>query len=209
MTAPEAFPPSAAKSYGRLIVLNGTSSAGKTTLGQALQTLLDESYLLLGYDRLWMTMPPRYGPFQPQEREGVWYDLHPDDPSVATGIGFGSVGLQGVTGLHHMVAALLAQGINVIVDVLFMERAWFDEARRLWQPFDPLWVAVKPPLEVSERWEAEREVTKLGRPTGLARWAYDAVHAHGPFDLELDSSLGTPEDTARTVVAHLRAAATS
>lgn len=203
MTAHEASP--TARPHGRLIVLNGTSSAGKTTLSEALQGLLDEPYLLMGYNRTWAVMTPRYLPFQPQDREGIWYNLHPDDSSVATGIGIGPVGHQAVTGVHHMVAALLAQGLNVIVDVLLMERVWFDEARCLWQPFDPLWVALKPPLEVSERWEAEGEMTRIGRPTGLARWAYDAVHAHGSFDLEIDTSLGTPEAAARIVIARLHA----
>ena len=205
MTAPEASPSPTGRPHGRLIVLNGTSSAGKTTLSEALQVLLNEPYLLMGYDRTWAVMAPRYWPFQPQDREGIWYDLHPDDSSVATGIGIGPVGHQAVTGVHHMVAALLAEGLNVIVDVLFVEPAWFDEARRLWQPFGPLWVALKPPLEVSEGWEAKREMTRIGRPTGLARWAYDAVHAHGAFDLELDTSLGTPEDAARIVMARLHA----
>ena len=77
---------------------------------------------------------PRYLPFQPQDREGIWYDLHPQDSSVATGIGIGPVGHQAVTAVHHMGAALLAQGLNVIADVLLMESAWFDEARCLWQP---------------------------------------------------------------------------
>lgn len=189
---------------GRLIVVNGTSSAGKSTLCAALQNLLDEPYLHLGYDRAWMHMPLRYFPFQASEREGVWYDLDPDDATVAVGIGLGPVGRQVVSGLHHVVAALLGCGSNVVVDVLFLEPAMFEEAMRLWRPYHPLLVNLKPPLEVSERWEAEREATKAGRPRGLARLGRDEIYAHGGFDLELDPSRGTPEDTARLVIARLQ-----
>ncbi|PYE53752.1 phosphotransferase-like protein [Deinococcus yavapaiensis] len=196
MTAP--------RTSGRLIVVNGTSSAGKSSLCAALQHLLDEPYWLLGYDRAWMMGPWRYGPVQANERDGVWYDLDPENPTVAVGIGVGPVGQRSVSGLHHMVASLLEQGHNVIVDALFMEAAWFEHAMRLWRPYRPLLVALKPPLEVSERWEAERDATKAGRPTGLARLAYDAVHAHGSFDVELDPSLGTPEDAARQVIERSR-----
>ncbi|MFC4427236.1 phosphotransferase-like protein [Deinococcus navajonensis] len=188
---------------GRLIVINGTSSTGKSTLCTALQALLGEPYMVLGYDVMWMTMPARYFPFQPQEREGVWYELNPGDPTVATGIGFGVVGRQAMTGLHHAVAALLACGLNVIVDVLFFEAALYEEARRLWEPYRPLWVALKPPLAVSERWEANREATRAGRPTGLARLGREEIYAHSGFDLELDPSSGTPEDAARMVIAQL------
>ncbi|PYE52694.1 phosphotransferase-like protein [Deinococcus yavapaiensis] len=189
---------------GRLIVVNGASSTGKSSLCTALQNLLAEPYLQLGYDRAWMNMPTRYFPYQANERDGVWYDLHPDDPTVAVGIGFGAVGRQVISGLHHMVAALVASGSNVIVDVLFFDSATFEEAMRLWSPYRPLLVNLKPPLNVSERWEAERDATRAGRPTGLARLGRDEIYAHPGFDLDLDSSLGTPEDAARVVIAKLQ-----
>jgi chloramphenicol 3-O phosphotransferase len=44
---------------GTLIILNGGSSAGKTTLGKALQDTMGECYLLLGIDAFWFTLPPR------------------------------------------------------------------------------------------------------------------------------------------------------
>lgn len=190
---------------GQLIVINGTSSTGKSTLCTALQACLAEPYLQLGYDRAWMNMPHRYFPSQANEREGVWYDLDPNDPSLAIGIGFGPVGRQVVSGLHQMVAALVASGSNVIVDVLFAQAAWFDDAMRLWCPYRPLLVNLKPPLAVSERWEAEREATRVGRPRGLARLGREEVYVHGGVDLELDPSLGTAEDAARLVIAALQA----
>ncbi|PYE54040.1 phosphotransferase-like protein [Deinococcus yavapaiensis] len=188
---------------GRLIVVNGTSSTGKSSLCNALQDLLEEPYLQLGYDRAWMTLPTRYFPFQANEREGAWYDLDPNDSTIAVGFGLGWVGRQAVSGLHHMVAALVASGSNVIVDVLFFEPAMFEEAMRLWSPYRPLLVNLKPPLEVSLRWEAERAETQAGRPKGLARLDREAIYAHPGFDLELDSSLGTPKDIARRVIAKL------
>ncbi|GBF06561.1 hypothetical protein DAERI_090147 [Deinococcus aerius] len=191
-------------SPGRLIVVNGTSSAGKSTFCRALQTRLEEPYLLLGYDLLWMTMPPRYFPFQPQEKEGAWYETADGAAPPVTGLGLGPVGRQVVSGLHHAVAGLLTSGNHVLVDVLFLERSWVEEAARLWQPFQPLLITLKPPLEVCEAWEAEREATRAGRPQGLARWAYDRVYAHGEGDLMIDPSRGSPEEGAGDVLEWLR-----
>jgi chloramphenicol 3-O phosphotransferase len=43
-----------------IIVLNGTSSAGKTTLGKALQDVLPTPYLLIGIDTVVFALPRRY-----------------------------------------------------------------------------------------------------------------------------------------------------
>ena len=44
---------------GHIILLNGTSSAGKSTLAKALQTLLSEPYLHVGIDTLVFALPKR------------------------------------------------------------------------------------------------------------------------------------------------------
>ena len=44
---------------GRVMILNGGSSAGKTTLGRSLQSALSDTWLLLGIDLLIWTLPPR------------------------------------------------------------------------------------------------------------------------------------------------------
>ncbi len=44
---------------GRVMILNGGSSAGKTTLGRSLQSALSDAWLLLGIDLLIWTLPPR------------------------------------------------------------------------------------------------------------------------------------------------------
>ncbi|GGL87935.1 hypothetical protein GCM10010840_27470 [Deinococcus aerolatus] len=77
-------------------------------------------------------------------------------------------------------------------------------AARLWQPFLPLLVTLRPPLEVSEQWEAEREATQAKRPPGLARLLYGAVHAHGEGDLVIDTSQGSPDECAQRVMAWMQ-----
>ncbi|MFC4454359.1 hypothetical protein [Deinococcus sonorensis] len=54
---------------------------------------------MTGYDWLWSTMPLRYFSFE--EQEGVWYQ---DVQGGVASIGFGAVGRQVVSRLHHAVA---------------------------------------------------------------------------------------------------------
>lgn len=44
---------------GKIVFLNGTSSAGKTTLAKALQASLDEPYLCMGIDHFLSSVPQR------------------------------------------------------------------------------------------------------------------------------------------------------
>jgi chloramphenicol 3-O phosphotransferase len=59
--------------HGRVLVLNGGSSAGKTTLGRKLQSSLDGTWLLLGVDLLLWMLPPELV-------------FHPDGISVSDGV---------------------------------------------------------------------------------------------------------------------------
>ena len=45
---------------GRVIVLNGTSSAGKSTLSRALQARLDGAWLGIGIDTVVFALPKAY-----------------------------------------------------------------------------------------------------------------------------------------------------
>ena len=52
--------PSINPNFGKIIILNGGSSAGKTTLAQAFQDLmLPQTYLLQGIDMFWFSLPPK------------------------------------------------------------------------------------------------------------------------------------------------------
>lgn len=44
---------------GKLIIINGGSSVGKTSLCHALQNLLPECYMLIGIDLFWLALPPK------------------------------------------------------------------------------------------------------------------------------------------------------
>jgi len=45
---------------GTIILLNGTSSSGKTSIVKALQDSLEEPYLVMGIDRFIWMLPKRY-----------------------------------------------------------------------------------------------------------------------------------------------------
>src|SRR5262245_7053231 len=78
------------------------------------------------------------------------------------------------------------------------ERALRDAAA-CFAPLGGWLVGMRPPLEVSEQWEARRG----DRPVGQARNHYALIHAHGVYDLLLDPSQLSPDECAAAILARL------
>ncbi|HEU4325523.1 MAG TPA: AAA family ATPase [Roseiflexaceae bacterium] len=181
-------------SNGQIIVLNGTSSAGKSTLAKALQNLLPEPYLHIGIDTVIFALPKRYlNP--PLWHEVFRYTWPPDGSSEGLAIDAGPLGHQLIGGLHLSVAALARAGNRVIVDHVLLERAWVGECARLLGDLPALFVGVLCPLDVVEQRERDRKDRTLGQ----ARAQFWRVHAHGTYDLTVDTAQHSPEECAEQI----------
>jgi chloramphenicol 3-O phosphotransferase len=183
---------------GRIILVNGTSSSGKTTLVKGLQSTLPELWLEMGIDRFAYALPGRVlgQPVWPQLFRYVRPDGAADGPfSIETT----ELGHRFISGIHATAAALAGAGLNVIVDQVLLEQAWVDEWTRRWAEFDVLFVGVRCPLEVVLQRERERQDRTLGQ----AEAQFAVVHRWSDrYDVEVDTSVLTPDEA----VAHIRAA---
>lgn len=179
---------------GKLVVLNGASSAGKTTVAEALRPLFGSSCVLTGFDEIL----DRTLPFGPESRSGL-DRLRRSARIAAFQLTNGRMRL--FLALHREVSALVREGHDVVVDTALMERGILLDAARCFAPLDGLFVGMKPPLAVSQRWEAAR----TDRPRGQARRHYDAIHAHGTYDLLLDPSTMLPQECAQAIMQRLEA----
>jgi chloramphenicol 3-O phosphotransferase len=170
-----------------LVVLNGASSAGKTSIAQALASRLGPGCVLTGLDEILERV-------RPLGREGsagrglrvLWFQLSDGR-------------LRLFRRLHREAAAFARGGRDVIVESALMDRRALLDAAACFAPLGGLFVGVKPPLAVSEHWEAAR----ADRPTGQARKHYALIHAHGHYDLLLDPSVLTPAECASAILRRL------
>jgi chloramphenicol 3-O phosphotransferase len=106
-----------------------------------------------------------------------------------------------MSGMHHAIAALAGAGNHVVADHVLVDRRWVDECARLFCDLPAYLIGVRCPLAVLEQREQQRQDRTLGQ----ARAQYDLVHAHGVYDLEVDTSLAGPEACAQQVIERLRA----
>jgi chloramphenicol 3-O phosphotransferase len=126
------------------------------------------------------------------QAEGLVFETILDQGKPCIVIRSGPVVEQAMRGMRHAVAAMAAQGNNLIVDEVMTDVTQEKEYRALLAPFDVRFVGLFAPLDVLEA----RERARGDREIGLARWQYDRVHQGITYDLEIDTSLATPSEGA-------------
>jgi len=183
---------------GDIIFLNGTSSAGKSTLAKALQTELNAPYLHTGIDHFMQALPKDSVMLSDVKPEAMPTDklavaVFQNNRMVAIYSGLLNRRLR--EGLYRSVAALADSGINVIVDDVLFEPWMVETAVSILASYTPLFVRVYCPLSVAEAYEKKRRDRALG---GAALF-YDPVYAIKPYDLEVDTSKHDPAACAQII----------
>ncbi|WP_078866303.1 phosphotransferase-like protein [Streptomyces sp. NRRL S-1448] len=158
---------------GKVILLNGTSSSGKSSIAQALLDMLDGT---------WFHMP--VDAFHAMRCKGPISDEDLQAEIDRTCKGF-----------HRAVAGMAAGGNNLVVDYPLSRRWRLLDLLDVLVPEDTLLIAVRCPLPELERRERDRGDRQLG----LAAMQYDQVHSHELHDLDVDSGLLSPEECARRI----------
>jgi chloramphenicol 3-O phosphotransferase len=158
---------------GRVLFLNGSSSAGKTTLVFSLQSVLTESWVSVGVDQWTISAPLRlFG-----SEEGHRFV---EGPRIETGPEFRRIH----RAWHRATTTLLDEGINVIVDEVLLDPELRDDWVEVLRPYDTTWVKVWCDPEVCE----ERAARRGDRALGMARVQAGYVHDGVRYDTEVDTT---------------------
>jgi chloramphenicol 3-O phosphotransferase len=176
-----------------LIVLNGASSSGKTTIARALQPFLGERCIVTGFDEIL----ERVRPFGPED--GNFFNKI-TRPLRVMQFQFTDGRLKLFKQLHREVVAHYYAGRDVIADTAWMDKRVLLDGATCFAPLGGFFIGVKPPLEISEQWEAARGDRRVGQ----ARAHYDLIHEHGIYDLIVDPSSMTPQEAAQTIMNRLQ-----
>jgi len=138
----------------QIILLNGTSSAGKSSIARALQMRLRVPYLHVCIDTFEEMMPERYALGGEFSRRTVFKKM--------------------LSGFHHSIVALAQCGNNLIVDHVLIEGAepqnWVTECLSWWlRSMFSLWGSIA----AWKSWSAEsRRARQAHRVGAMAIWAH-------------------------------------
>jgi chloramphenicol 3-O phosphotransferase len=188
---------------GKIILLNGSSSAGKTTLAITLQQLLPEPWHHIALDQFRDGMAGRYRglnspPGTPGAR-GLNVVPVPHGNERVTEVQFGDLGKQVLRGMRRAIAAFAREGNNVIIDDLMFEPEFLFDYIDVLAGLEVLFVGVRCSLDVVNAREAKRP----GRFPGTATSHFHRVHTACVYDIEVDTSSATPRECAAEIVARL------
>lgn len=163
---------------GRILILNGPSSSGKSSIGAAMLPLLDDPWFLIPVDAV------------SAMRSTVHRRRLTDDETV-------EMLRRTRSGYHRAVAALASAGNDVIMDYPLSEPWRLDDLLDVLAEYDVTLIHV-----VTDPSELERRERARGdRPPGLA--TSQRVFEHRLCDVEVDTTDRTAEQCARLLVDEL------
>lgn len=171
----------------QIVVLNGVSSVGKTSVAKAIQLCSKKPFLHIQMDDFLDMLPHR----ALEHRDGLVFErINSQTIDVKTGY----IVERALAGMRHAVAAMAECGNNMVVDDVFFSREDV-EYRRLLRQYDLRLVGLFAPLYVVQKRESERG----DRDIGLAKGQFDRVHSGRTYDLEVDTSRKTPNEIAMVI----------
>lgn len=156
-------------SQAAVILLNGTSSSGKTTLAAALQMAVPEPLLYVSNDKF-IFMTPDHVLKDDAMRPKVLLPL--------------------LSAFHRSLPLIAGCGFPMIIDHVIERWDWMDEIVEAMRGFDVYFVKVECPLEELER----REIARGDRQVGFAKMQLEWVHRYGEYDREVNTFTQTLEE---------------
>jgi chloramphenicol 3-O phosphotransferase len=192
---------------GTVIILNGPSASGKSSIQKKIQEHFDEPYMALGVDVLFDGILPDYyglGEIHPKgkfkEKDIRWVETMEFDDKKAIKLFIGPIGRKVISGMHYSIAAYANQGNNVVVDYILYEKNWFPELVDTLEGIKVYYVGIQYSLSEIEKREAKRATS----PVGHARSHYDTVHYFDKYDLVIKNSKLSAEEIALKIKAYVK-----
>jgi chloramphenicol 3-O phosphotransferase len=183
-----------------VIFLNGTSSAGKSSVATKLLERLDGPFLRVGLDWYGDVLSPKFQCGGEHADQGYTFVHTEDEIGPLTSIKTGAVGLQLDSAAHRAMKVFLDSGFSLVIDEVLFEDASFKDYLTVLKEYCVYFIAIKPTKEVV----AQREMNRGNRVLGFARGLYDAVYSNKIYDLEIDSSELTTEETVEIILEYVK-----
>lgn len=182
-----------------MILLNGASSSGKSSIAQLLQLMLPMPILNAGLDQFFGMLPAGFidfdhAPEDEMRRRFTWLAASDGIAAAAS-----AQADKWRADMRRTIASMAGLGNHLVVDEIITRSEWVADYRALLAAQEVLWVGVRCPLAVLEARERER----VGRVAGQAREHFDLVHAHCRYDIEVDSGDLSPYQCAKLIVDYL------
>ncbi len=181
---------------GQIVVLNGAPKSGKTRIAAAIQESFEGVWMNLGVDGFMRMTPERFLPGIGLRPGGERPDLEPAVEAM-------------YLALYESVAAHSRLGLGVVVDAghhdaYSSQRGILPRCARVLSGLPAVLVGVRCPAEtIAARRLALGEAPSEDQVERIERWDR-AVHEHGFYDLEVDTSKSSPQRCAEAIREYIK-----
>lgn len=191
----------------QLLIINGTSSTGKTTLARTLQDRWPSPLIYLGLDSwITMTLARRYWDSATQladiksddwVRQGTHFVMphSPTNDSPWIKINSGPISDQLVFAMHDTALHLMQQGFDVVLDCVLLKAAWRDDLLQKSAHHQRCLIHMTAPEAVL----IERERARGDRMRDVFRHLAATIHIGLQYNVSIDSSQQSPTQAAEQV----------
>jgi chloramphenicol 3-O phosphotransferase len=183
----------------KIILLNGCSSCGKTTIAKAIQYLSNEPWLHTGVDDLINMMPSKFVGFGEKADSG-YYKL------IAGKNEFGQTmqvkimpkGRKIFDLFPEIVKKLADSGENIIIDEVLFNKKMFDIYFEKLKSHKIFLIGIFCDLKIMQ----ERELLRGNRCLGLSNYQFEFVHKNLKelYDLTFDTANSQPFELAQKIL---------
>lgn len=179
-----------------IIILNGTSSSGKSTVAKAINIISPKPFIHIGIDTIYSMMPDSYINAAKNSLDGFGLVVDQNDTRPVKVV-FGPYG-QRVRDCSPKMASLFDDaGLDLIIDEVLEGDRFLIDYVKLFQTKKVYFVGVFCDLKTT----IERELLRPSRAKGLAQNQFQVVHEPNRFyDLEIDTTGTSPFDCAKTIL---------
>lgn len=189
------------KKFGKIIILNGPSASGKSSIQKDFQNLMMPNlWIKLGIDNLFDKPMPDITienlEFWKEKNSIRWVEEEKDKNEFKViKLFVGENGKNVVYGMNSTIKEYAKNGCNVIVDYIAYEKDWIDDLKNKINEYDVLWIKINIPIKVLE----ERELLRGTSPVGHARSHYENVYWDIKYDFEVDTGLDSSIEAAKKI----------
>jgi chloramphenicol 3-O phosphotransferase len=176
---------------GTVIILNGPSAVGKSSIMRAFQKKHNDVWLGIGIDNFFVGVLP----------SKFYLEDNPEHYTVMRGVGseddegklftlhIGDQGQKVIKGMHRAIAAYARAGNNVLVDYIMYDPVWLKDLQSSLAGIPVISVGLTASLPTLEL----REKTRGTSPEGHARSVYHSVHHGWKYDIKINTDEMTPD----------------
>lgn len=170
--------------YPQIILFNGASSSGKTTLASKLWDNLPVPYLYLSSDQLVNANILPKVDRKNHDTQWSWNVIRP----------------MFFDGFHNTIAAFAKAGNFLIVEHVIEKQEWFDTLVKILSPFSLLYIGVFCPIEEINKREKQRGDREIGEGRSHIE---EGIHNWSNYDVTIDTFVNSVEENVQTILEHI------